>query len=127
MKQVSLALAILIVGAAVISLLGRRPAGNAPAQSAVAKASSRERALTPPWPPATDQAVAVSKDLFAKNYYVVLDASGSMKDHACSGSQSKMQAAKTALAAFAASVPGGANIGLAGIHQQGGSERPPHR
>jgi len=56
MKQVILALAILIVGAATIfSLLGRRPAGNAPAQSAGAKASSRERALTPPWPPATDQ------------------------------------------------------------------------
>src|SRR5260221_4181454 len=123
MKQVILALAILVVGAAVIALLGRRPGADAPAHSAGAKASGRERALTPPWPPATDQAVAVSKDLFAKNYYVVLDASGSMKDQACSGSQSKMQAAKTALAAFAASVPGDANIGLQVFDQQGVNER----
>jgi len=124
MKQVILALAILVAGAALIfALAGRRPAGNAPAHSAGAKASGRESALTPPWPPATDQAIAVSKDLFAKNYYVVLDASGSMKDQACSGSQSKMQAAKAALAAFAASVPGDANIGLQVFDQQGVSER----
>ena len=83
---------------------------STPPPTTVKKAT--DKTLTPSWPPATDQAVAVSKDLFAKNYYIVLDASGSMKDVACSGSQSKMETAKSALAAFAESVPADANLGL---------------
>lgn len=85
---------------------------SSPPPPAVAAKKPTDKALAPPWPPALDQASAVSKDLFAKNYYVVLDGSGSMKDSACSGNQSKMEAAKSAVAAFAASVPVDANLGL---------------
>ena len=85
---------------------------SSPPPAAVAAKKATDKALTPPWPPALDQPTAVSKDLFAKNYYIVLDASGSMKEHACSGNQSKMEAAKSALAAFAESVPADANLGL---------------
>ena len=70
------------------------------------------KTLLPQWPPVTDQAVAISNDLMARNYYVVLDGSGSMNYSACSGSQSKMAVAKAALSVFAKSVPGDANLGL---------------
>lgn len=113
---------IFLVVAAIVVMVGERPAGNAPAGGKDQKAASPEKALTPPWPPARDQAITVSKDLFAKNYYIVLDASGSMSGRACSGDQSKMEAAKAALAAFAESVPAGANLGLQVFDNQGVNE-----
>ncbi|MGH8675991.1 MAG: VWA domain-containing protein [Burkholderiales bacterium] len=73
------------------------------------------RPLTPAWPAAAqakaDQA-SVSGDLFARNYYVVLDASGSMTERGCSGDMSKIDAARIALAAFAESLPADANLAL---------------
>jgi Mg-chelatase subunit ChlD len=55
-----------------------------------------------------------SKELTAKNYYLVLDASGSMMDSTCSSGQaSKMQSAISALRYFASQLPDDANFGLA--------------
>ncbi len=69
--------------------------------------------LTPAWPPAKEWPNAtVAADLFARNYYVVLDASGSMNERGCSGDETKIQAARTALASFAESLPAHANLGL---------------
>jgi hypothetical protein len=76
------------------------------------------------WPiPAGDSAVA--KDLLAKNYYVVLDESGSMKDSNCSGGASKEVAAKAALAAFLDKLPKGANLGFLSFDASGITERVP--
>jgi Ca-activated chloride channel family protein len=121
-KPVLLVVLILIVGAIIFSAVGHRPAADTSAGGKDQKAAGGEKALTPPWPPATDQAIAVSKDLFAKNYYIVLDGSGSMKDQACSGNQSKMEAAKAALVAFSASVPADANLGLQVFDTRGVNE-----
>jgi hypothetical protein len=121
-KPVLLAVLIFIVGAIIFSATGHRPAADTSAGGKDQKAAAGEKALTPPWPPATDQAIAVSKDLFAKNYYIVLDGSGSMEAHACSGNQSKMQAAKAALVAFSASVPADANLGLQVFDSRGVNE-----
>ena len=81
--------------------------------------------LVPPWPPISREGVEVSKDLLAKNYYVVVDGSGSMKDQACSGNQSKLEIAKSAVAAFAQSVPADANLGLQVFDISGVQERLP--
>lgn len=73
------------------------------------------RALTPQWPSAAQdkaEQAAISRDLFARNYYVVLDASGSMNEKGCSGDQKKIDAARIALNAFAESLPADANLGL---------------
>jgi uncharacterized protein with von Willebrand factor type A (vWA) domain len=64
------------------------------------------------WPPAKSDADAVSANLFAKNYYVILDGSGSMNERACSGAQTKIEAAKSALAVFSGSLPADANLAL---------------
>ena len=86
------------------------------------------RPLTPAWPVAvqarTDQA-SVSSDLFARNYYVVLDASGSMTERGCSGDLPKIDAARTALSAFAESLPAGANLGLQVFDARGVREQIP--
>ena len=58
-----------------------------------------------------------------RNYYVILDGSGSMADSGCSGSLSKMDAAKEALARFAGVVPRKAQLGLLAFDQHGVSER----
>lgn len=65
------------------------------------------------WPPVRDnQEVTIAKNLLAKNYYVVLDCSGSMSQFGCSGGIAKLNAAKAALAKFAQLVPSDANLGL---------------
>lgn len=65
------------------------------------------------WPPVRENMeVEVADNLFTKNYYVVLDFSGSMSERDCSGQHVKQTAAKTALARFAQIVPADANLGF---------------
>ena len=68
--------------------------------------------LSPVWPPAKDESVQVASDLFAKNYYVVLDGSGSMNEKGCSGDLPKIAVARDALRDFADTLPATANLGL---------------
>ena len=100
----------LVLGAAL--LVERAQPPPVPKAEAPPPSSPPGKPMTPAWPPARGEAGAVSADLFAKNYYVVLDGSGSMNERGCSGSQSKMEAAKAALVSFSASVPAQANLGL---------------
>ena len=81
-------------------------------------------AQQPPWPPAgkTDR---LAEDLTARNFYVVLDGSGSMAERACQGSGRKMDQAKDALTVFSRSVPVNANLGLAVFDGRGLRERVP--
>jgi hypothetical protein len=70
------------------------------------------------WPKEQGNAEAsvftVSADLIAKNYYLVLDASGSMMDDSCeTGNSNKMASAIDALSHFTAQLPQDANFGLA--------------
>jgi hypothetical protein len=97
----------------VLSLFG--PPAQAPAAKQAAGApgaAESRRRLTPPWPPGRRADVKLSGDLFARNYYVVLDASGSMNEKGCSGGKTKIDAARQALAEFAKSIPAEANLGL---------------
>ena len=70
------------------------------------------------WPNQEESAEAsvltAAEDLIAKNYYLVLDASGSMMEDSCeSGSSNKMKSAIDALGHFASQLPEDANFGLA--------------
>ena len=66
------------------------------------------------WPPvaAKDEEIVLAQNLFAKNYFLVLDDSGSMNDKDCADNKRKIDAAKIALAKFANLVPESANLGL---------------
>ena len=76
------------------------------------------------WPPLEGGASVVTGEAMTRSsYYVILDGSGSMEESRCSGSQTKMAAAKDALEAFAAQFPGSANLGLAVFDGAGLSER----
>lgn len=95
----------------VLSFFGQSAPASKQAPVQPAGAQSKRR-LTPPWPPGQRADLQISKDLFAKNYYVVLDASGSMNEKGCSGAMTKIDAARRALAEFAKSIPAEANLGL---------------
>lgn len=98
------------------------PPGHAPRQVAGEKPRSGGYALRAEstWPPLTaGQDQQPAKDLLAVNYYVVLDGSGSMNERNCAAGQTKMDAARKALASFAQSVPAGANLGLAVFENRG--------
>jgi Ca-activated chloride channel homolog len=64
------------------------------------------------WPPG-GKSVQVAKDVLARNFYIILDGSGSMRERSCTSQYSKNQESKLALGAFAQSVPKNANLGLA--------------
>jgi uncharacterized protein YegL len=82
---------------------------ESPEKSAMNRPQIRDRV----WPPtADDEQITLHPNLLAKNYYVVLDCSGSMSDSECSGNLTKLQAAKKALEQFSRLVPPDANLGL---------------
>lgn len=65
------------------------------------------------WPDLSDSSVTETQDKLAKNYYVILDDSGSMKSDVCaSGHSSRLAAAIEALAIFAEGLPPQANFGV---------------
>ena len=104
-----------------------KPAAAAPAPEKP-KGPISTRPLTPAWPAAAQsktEGTSVSGDLFARNYYVVLDASGSMTERGCSGDLTKIDAARNALAAFAESLPADANLGLQVFDARGVREQIP--
>lgn len=82
-----------------------------------------QRATENSWPAIAEEGTAIASNLLASNYYIVLDGSGSMAERECSGGQTKLEAAKTALAAFSQSIPGDANIGLYIFDNNGKRER----
>ena len=78
------------------------------------------------WPRGgTEGKVELAANLAARNFYVVLDGSGSMADKGCSGNMRKMDAAKQALAEFSKAVPADAQLGLTAFDGGGISERVP--
>ena len=87
----------------------KAPAASPSKPAAAPAAAAKVKAA---WPPAKDDSVAVAGDLFARNYYVVLDASGSMNEKGCSGEVTKIVAAKEALNTFVDTLPADANVGL---------------
>jgi Ca-activated chloride channel homolog len=79
-----------------------------------------------PPPPAwfgDGKGVTVVDDLTKKNFYVVLDGSGSMNESI--GREVKIVSAKAAVKRFASKVPADANLGLLAFDGKGTSERVP--
>lgn len=80
--------------------------------------------FTNKWPPqAKSDSVRLDSDLTRRNFYVVLDGSGSMFERKCSGDVNKAEAAKAALKTFAQTVPADANLGLLVFDRRGIHER----
>lgn len=79
------------------------------------------------WPPASETPVelAPSESRMAKNFYVILDGSGSMDASECSGGKTKAQAAVASLLKFESAVPENAHLGLFIFDNTGASERVP--
>jgi hypothetical protein len=69
------------------------------------------RATKYTWPPLV-QGAAISYDVLAKNYYLVIDGSGSMDEVNCSAGLRKMDVAKTAVQQFVNQIPVESNVGL---------------
>ena len=76
------------------------------------------------WPP-SGKPDKLARDLTARNFYVVLDGSGSMSERACMGDGRKMDQAKAALETFSKAVPRNANLGLMVFDSRGVQEQVP--
>ncbi len=77
------------------------------------------------WPPLLQTEHGIAKDVQAKNYYLVIDGSGSMQEIKCSGGHSKMSVAKTAISGFVSKLPANANVGVFAFDRAGVQERLP--
>jgi len=65
----------------------------------------------------------LNKNLLAANYYIILDASGSMDGNQCAEGTTKMAIAKTAITQFAEQIPVDANLALYSFDEKGSRER----
>ncbi len=74
------------------------------------------------WPSRHEENI-LSKNLLAANYYIILDASGSMDGDQCAEGTTKMAVAKKAITQFAAQIPTDANLALYSFDGTGESER----
>ena len=83
--------------------------------------------FTMPWPTplSSEEENSISENLTQKNYYIILDGSGSMRERRCSGNQTKEEVAKEAVADFTTKIEASANIGLLIFDRYGTSERVP--
>lgn len=63
------------------------------------------------WPP-YQQGTMIANNILAKNYYLVIDGSGSMDEVNCSEGLLKIDVAKTAVQQFVNQIPADANVGL---------------
>jgi Mg-chelatase subunit ChlD len=71
----------------------------------------------------SDTAKDIDALLARRNFLIVLDGSGSMRDTQCSGNLSKIVAAKQAIAAFATKLRPEDNLGLCAFDSRGVTER----
>ncbi|MBI3917231.1 MAG: VWA domain-containing protein [Betaproteobacteria bacterium] len=74
------------------------------------------------WPP-SGKVDRMAPDPVTRNFYVVLDGSGSMNERACRGDGRKIDQAKAALEVFSKAVPRNVNLGLLVFDRRGVSER----
>ncbi|OHA03331.1 MAG: hypothetical protein A3I44_01735 [Candidatus Sungbacteria bacterium RIFCSPLOWO2_02_FULL_51_17] len=110
-------------------------------QTPIAPASQSSQAQTPsvsvdigrtdvvkawPTPAPAEQKIEIAANLLAKNYYFVLDGSGSMDRKACGSNEDKIVVARRALKELMIVVPADANVGFAAFDSRlGTSERVP--
>lgn len=130
MKKILFLTLFLIASVLVISCEEKNPiqslSGVPPDNSGSSTTEGESASENTVWPPIPkDDNLVLAKNLLAKNYYVVLDGSGTMKDSECSGGKTKSIASKEALAEFSKAVPADANLGLLAFDSRGVVERVP--
>ncbi len=95
----------------------------APTAESFAKNFYARRPTQYTWPPVSKSVVQNAPDVLTKNYYLVIDGSGSMEDTGCSGNQQKIDVAKVAVNQFVSAIPDDANVGLLVFDAYGIGER----
>lgn len=104
--------ALALILAAGLTACGKRVDSVPPQQAATAPTQAAVAPSAWPFVDGTSKPAAGNPDAYlTRNYYVVLDGSGSMSDRKCSGNEPKMDVAKRALLGFINRIPAGANVG----------------
>lgn len=88
-------------------------------QSEKENRGSRSPVPERPWPAPSSAPVELARNPMARNFYIVLDGSGSMAYAGCSESLTKSKASKSAIEKFLPQVPPDANLGLLTFDSQG--------
>lgn len=83
-----------------------------------------EKSLVNTWPGEASGS-ELAANLTARNYYLVVDGSGSMAESECSNGKSKIDVAEAAIKRFLNELPGDANVGLYVFDYKGENERVP--
>ena len=86
--------------------------------------TSMSPVISTAWPPEIREGekVEIAKNLLAKNFYVILDSSGSMGDSECADGSTKSAVSKQAFTEFVGVVPPEANLGLLVFDRNGPRE-----
>jgi hypothetical protein len=98
-----------------------QPASAAPAPQPSAPSPPQKEETRATWPfmHAGEPAGVLADNLTAKNYLLIFDGSGSMRESKCAGASRKIDVAKQAVVTWSKSVPANANLGLYAFHNNG--------
>ncbi|NVJ58993.1 MAG: VWA domain-containing protein [Gammaproteobacteria bacterium] len=122
---------LVVVAAVVIGykfLFNDKPSKPASSSSAIAEKQSNvnstygSKGALNNWPKLNEQ-TNLADNLLAKNYYIVFDGSGSMRDSACEGNGLKIDIAKNAISTFIDEIQPSDYIGLLAFDHKGNKER----
>ncbi len=97
------------------------PSASAPAAPASPPVQPSPATAGGKWPFVQSEAPAglLAENLMARNFFLIFDGSGSMRESECAGSRRKIDIAKEAVVAWSKSVPSTANLGLYAFYNEG--------
>lgn len=114
-------LVLLSVGAGALFLFYKTNSSS-DMDAPIAKLSYGEMGLLNTWPGELNEG-SIAESLTAKNFYLIIDGSGSMWKTGCSNDQRKMRVAKDSISRFIDKIEQDANIGLLTFDYRGTDER----
>jgi len=85
--------------------------GQSTASAALQLNAYGEKGTLNNWPTTNDN-VTLAKNAMAKNFYIIVDGSGSMSNEGCSSGQDKLSVAKSSISRFIDKIPAEDNIGM---------------
>lgn len=115
MRQFNLKFSLL---ASALFIVGCNPQGKNPSSTKSTQVTLQDeahyaqRGADLSWPGESNNQIQLAENLHAKNFYIIVDGSGSMEETGCGNGQRRIDAAKDSISQFVKVIPKDANAGM---------------
>ncbi len=115
---------LILLGSLVVMGCGESPAPSSKTASSQRDTVTPSETPTPPkavWPftAGEEPAADLADNLLTRNYFLIFDGSGSMRDSKCSGARQKIEVAREVVSQWSEGIEPEANLGLIAFHANG--------